>query len=176
MHLYYCVKGKCLKRKILEEHEKLDLEGTLNMEGKIIDNFKMYYCKISNGSDCIETFSDIEGYKKLIQCIDEYILMLKDDQTAKYTIVFKGKYDRKSTLNFIFKNSGELDTYSLTYQKTHNVENFNVYANINMYNYLKKRLIELIVDLKETKIAELNFFSGIDVDPDSPHFSFFHIL
>ena len=145
------------------------------MNEKSLENFKMYYCKMKNGSDHIETFSDINGFKNLIKYIEEYILLIKEDQTVKYTIVFKSKYDRKGTLNLLFKNSGELDTYSLTYHKTHNIEYFNVFANVEMYKYLKKRLEELVDEINENENDELNFFSGIDVDCESPHFSFYHI-
>ena len=44
-----------------------------------------------------------------------------------------------------------------------------------MYKYLKKRLEELVDEINENENDELNFFSGIDVDCESPHFSFYHI-
>ena len=100
--------------------------------------------------------------------------MLKDNLSAKYTISFKGKCNNKSTLNFLFNDKGELDTISLTYAKTHNIEAFNIYANIEMYKYLKERLEDFVEDLKEFIHAELNFDSGINVDCDSPGIYFYH--
>ena len=50
------------------------------MNEKSLKNFKMYYCKSKNGSDHIGTFSDINGYKNLIKYIEEYILLIKEDQ------------------------------------------------------------------------------------------------
>lgn len=101
--------------------------------------------------------------------------MLKNNLSAKYTISFKGKYDNKSTLNFLFKDNGDLDTTSLTYDKTHNIEAFNIYANIERYKYLKECLENFVEDLKEFIQAELNFDSGINVDCDSPGIYFYHL-
>jgi hypothetical protein len=147
------------------------------MENKILNNLKMIYYEESYGksSGNIEVFSDIEGYNSIIKCIEEYVLMLKNNLSAKYTISFKGKYDKKSTLNFLFKDNGDLDTISLTYNKTHNIETFNIYANIEMYKYLKERLENFVEDLKEFIQAELNFDSGIDVDCNSPGIYFYHL-
>ena len=147
------------------------------MKNKILNNLEMFYHYKSYGesSGKIEVFLDIEGYNSLIKCIEEYVLMLKDNLSAKYTISFKGKCNNKSTLNFLFKDKGELDTISLTYAKTHNIEAFNIYANIEMYKYLKERLEDFIEDLKEFIQAELNFDSGIDVDCDSPGIYFYHL-
>ena len=144
------------------------------MEKKILKNLKMIYYVESYGKRNIAVFSDIEGYNSIIKCIEEYVLMLKNNLSAKYTISFKGKYDNKSTLNFLFKDNGDLDTISLTYDKTHNIETFNIYANIEMYKFLKECLEDFVEDLKEFIHAELNFDSGINVDCDSPGIFFYH--
>ena len=146
------------------------------MDNKILNNLKMFYHYKSYGesSGRIEVFFDIEGYNSLIKCIEEYVLMLKNNLSAKYTISFKGKCNNKSTLNFLFKDKGELDTISLTYDKTHNIEAFNIYANIERYKYLKERLEDFVEDLKEFIHAELPFDSGINVDCDSPGIYFYH--
>ena len=109
----------------------------VNMEKKILKNLKMFYHVNSYRQGSINVFSDIEGYNSIIKCIEEYVLMLKNNLSAKYTISFKGKCNNKSTLNFLFKDKGDLDTISLTYAKTHNIEAFNIYANIESYKYLK---------------------------------------
>ena len=144
------------------------------MKNKILKNLKMIYYVDSYGKGNIAVFSDIEGYNSIIKCIEEYVLMLKNNLSAKYTISFKGKYDNKSTLNFLFKDNGDLDTISLTYDKTHNIETFNIYANIESYKFLKECLEDFVEDLKEFIHAELNFDSGINVDCDSPGIYFYH--
>ena len=144
------------------------------MENKILNNLKMFYYPKSYRKGKIEVFSDIEGYNSIIKCIEEYVLMLKNNLSAKYTISFKGKCNNKSTLNFLFKDKGELDTISLTYDKTHNIETFNIYANIEMYKFLKECLEDFVEDLKEFIHAELPFDSGINVDCDSPGIYFSH--
>ena len=145
------------------------------MDNTILKNLKMFYYPKSYRKGKIEVFSDIEGYNSIIKCIEEYVLMLKNNLSAKYTISFKGKYDNKSTLNFLFKDNGDLDTISLTYDKTHNIEAFNIYANIERYKYLKECLENFVEDLKEFIQAELNFDSGINVDCDSPGIYFYHL-
>ena len=67
-----------------------------------------------------------------------------------------------------------MDTISLTYDKTHNIETFNIYANIESYKFLKECLENFVEDLKEFIQAELNFDSGINVDCDSPGIYFYH--
>ena len=136
------------------------------MEKKILKNLKMIYYVESYGKRNIAVFSDIEGYNSILKCIDEYVLMLKNNLSAKYTISFKGKYDNKSTLNFLFKDNGDLDTISLTYDKTHNIES---------YKFLKECLEDFVEDLKEFIHAELPFDSGINVDCDSPGIYFYHL-
>lgn len=145
------------------------------MNKNIIYKLKVFYCKRTNASDIVEFFSDIKGYEYLIECIKKYIELLKTNENSKYSLPYKGELDRESILNFLFKKKGDVTTISLTHNLEQNVEIINLYATIELYEYLKECLNDLVEELRESDLAEITLDSGIDVDCDSPSLGFYYL-
>lgn len=146
------------------------------MDNNKLDKFLIFYWSPAKGHDWIQFFSNVDGYEYLIECIKKYIELSKNDKNSRFSLSYKNKYHKLSTLNFLFKTKGEIDTISLTYNiNQENIEEINVYATIEIYEYLTECLYCLVESLLENELGELSLDSGIDVDCDSPSLGFYYL-